>query len=124
MYKDDEIFKGKTFSDLMSDIYNNSKKKDRQIKLLIAQLEPMVKSVGDAAAVVPLIKEYLDVSVKNDDALIKLAAIVQRMMKNESDGEGGLLLSEDEKKQLIQAMEEVEKDLPKDDGEDLWYLVQ
>ena len=120
MHKDDEIFKGKTFSDLMSDIYNNSKKKDRQIKLLIAQLEPMVKSVGDAAAVVPLIKEYLDVSVKNDDALIKLAAIVQRMMKNESDGDGGgLLLSEDEKKQLMQAMEEVEKDLPKDDEGDL-----
>ena len=119
MHKDDEIFKGKTFSDLMSDIYNNSKKKDRQIKLLIAQLEPMVKSVGDAAAVVPLIKEYLDVSVKIDDAIIKLAAIVQRMMKNESDGEGGLLLSEDEKKQLIQAMEEVEKDFPKDDEEDL-----
>jgi hypothetical protein len=39
------------------------------------------------------------------------------MLKNESDGEGGLLLSEDEKKQLIQAMEEVEKDLPKDDEE-------
>jgi len=120
MHKDDEIFKGKSFSELMSDIYNNSKKKDRQIKLLIAQLEPMVKSVGDAAAVVPLIKEYLDVSVKNDDALIKLAAIVQRMMKNESDNEGGgLLLSEEEKKQLMQAMEEVEKDLPKDDEDDL-----
>jgi hypothetical protein len=41
------------------------------------------------------------------------------MLKNESDGEGGLLLSEDEKKQLIQAMEEVEKDLPKDDEGDL-----
>jgi len=114
MHKDDEIFKGKTFSDLMSDIYNNSKKKDRQIKLLIAQLEPMVKNVGDAAAVVPLIKEYLDVSVKNDDALIKLAAIVQRMLKNESDGEGGLLLSEDEKKQLIDAINTIEKDFPKD----------
>jgi hypothetical protein len=65
------------------------------------------------------IKEYLDVSVKNDDALIKLAAIVQRMMKNESDGDGGgLLLSEEEKKQLMEAMNEVEKDLPKEDGDE------
>ena len=119
MDKNDELFKGTSFADLMSDVYHNSKKKDRQINQLIAQLQPLIKNASDATIIVPLIKEYLDVSVKNDDAIIKLAAIVQRMMKNESDGEGGLLLSEDEKKQLIQAMEEVEKDFPKDDEEDL-----
>ena len=118
MTKDDEIFKGKSFSDLMSDIYSNQKKKDRQIKLLIAQLEPMVKNLNDAAVVVPLIKEYLDISVKNDDALIKLAAIVQRMMKDNANAEaGGFLLSEEEKRQLMDAIDEVEKDLPKDDGD-------
>ena len=118
MTKDEEIFKGKTFSDLMSDIYSNQKKKDRQIKLLIAQLEPMVKSLDQAAVVVPLIKEYLDISVKNDDALIKLAAIVQRMMKDNAAAEtGGFILSEEEKRQLMDAIEEVEKDLPKD-GDD------
>lgn len=114
MTKDDEIFKGKTFSDLMSDIYQNQKKKDRQLKLLIAQLEPMVKNLNDASVVVPLIKEYLDISVKNDDALIKLAAIVQRMMKDSGGGDGGFLLSEDEKRQLMDAIDEVEKDLPKE----------
>ena len=113
MTKDEEIFKGKTFSDLMSDIYSNQKKKDRQIKLLIAQLEPMVKSLDQAAVVVPLIKEYLDISVKNDDALIKLAAIVQRMMKDSANADGGgYALSEDEKRQLMDAIKEVEKDLP------------
>jgi hypothetical protein len=118
MTKDEEIFKGKSFADLMSDIYSNQKKKDRQIKLLIAQLEPMVQSLDQAAVVVPLIKEYLDISVKNDDALIKLAAIVQRMMKDNTNAEsGGFILSEDEKKQLMEAIDEVEKDLPKD-GED------
>ena len=118
MTKDEEIFKGKTFSDLMSDIYSNQKKKDRQIKLLIAQLEPMVKSLDQSAVVVPLIKEYLDISVKNDDALIKLAAIVQRMMKDNATAEaGGFILSEEEKRQLMDAIEEVEKDLPAD-GDD------
>jgi len=119
MTKDDEIFKGKSFSDLMSDIYSHQKKKDRQIKLLIAQLEPMVKNLNDAAVVVPLIKEYLDISVKNDDALIKLAAIVQRMMKDNANAEsGGFILSEEEKRQLMDAIYEVEKDLPKEDGDD------
>jgi len=119
MDKDSELFKGKSFSDIMSDIYSNQKKKDRQIKLLIAQLEPMVKSLGDASVVVPLIKEYLDISVRNDDALIKLAAIVQRMMKDSNSGEaGGMVLSDDEKRQLMEAIDEVEKDLPKEDGDD------
>jgi len=121
MDKDTELFKGKSFSDIMSDIYSNQKKKDRQIKLLIAQLEPMVKSLGDASVVVPLIKEYLDISVRNDDALIKLAAIVQRMMKdNNSGSDGGMLLSPEEKRQLMEAIDEVEKDLPKEDEDDEW----
>ena len=121
MDKDTELFKGKSFSDIMSDIYSNQKKKDRQIKLLIAQLEPMVKSLGDASVVVPLIKEYLDISVRNDDALIKLAAIVQRMMKdNNSGSDGGMLLSPEEKRQLMEAIDEVEKDLPKEDGDGEW----
>ena len=119
MDKDSELFKGKSFSDIMSDIYSNQKKKDRQIKLLIAQLEPMVKNLNDAAVVVPLIKEYLDISVRNDDALIKLAAIVQRMMKDSNSGEaGGLILSDEEKRQLMEAIDEVEKDIPKEDGDD------
>jgi hypothetical protein len=119
MTKDDEIFKGKSFADLMGDIYSNQKKKDRQIKLLIAQLEPMVKNLNDASVVVPLIKEYLDISVRNDDALVKLAAIVQRMMKdNNSSEDGGFMLSEDEKRQLMDAIDEVEKDLPKEESGD------
>jgi hypothetical protein len=104
MDKDTELFKGKTFADIMSDIYNNSKKKDRQLKLLIAQLEPLVKNINDATVVVPLIKEYMEVSVKNDEQIVKLAAIVQRMMKdaNSDDLGGGLGLSEEEKKQLLE----------------------
>lgn len=104
MDKDTELFKGKSFSDIMSDIYSNSKKKDRQLKLLIAQLEPLVKNINDATVVVPLIKEYMEVSVKNDEQIVKLAAIVQRMMKdaNSDDMGGGLGLSEEEKKQLLE----------------------
>lgn len=110
MDKDTELFKGKTFADIMSDVYNNSKKKDRQLKLLIAQLEPLVKNLSDATVIVPLIKEYMDVSIRNDDQIVKLAAIVQRMMKDANSGDdGGFGLSDDEKKQLISNAEAIDK---------------
>ena len=60
MDKDDKLFKDTSFSDLMSDIYHNSKKKDRQINQMIAQLQPLIKNASDATIIVPLIKEYLD----------------------------------------------------------------
>lgn len=102
MENKEELFKGITFSDLMSDVYHNSKKKDRQINQLISQLQPLIKTTSDATIVVPLIKEYLDIAVKNDDHLVKLTAIVQRFIstKQTITGEGSLL-SEDEKKQLL-----------------------
>ena len=121
MDKDTELFKGKTFSDIMADIYTNSKRKDRQLKLLIAQLEPLVKNINDATVVVPLIKEYMEVSVKNDEQIVKLAAIVQRMMKdaNSEDG-GGLGLSDDEKKQLLENAKAIDAkiDSLQNDGDD------
>lgn len=109
MDKDTELFKGKSFSDIMSDVYHNSKKKDRQLKLLIAQLEPLVTNITDATVVVPLIKEYMEVSVKNDEQIVKLAAIVQRMMKDANSDDGsGLGLSEEEKKQLLENAKEID----------------
>lgn len=107
MDKNDELFKGTTFADLMSDVYHNSKKKDRQINQLIAQLQPLIKNASDATIIVPLIKEYLDVAVKNDDHLVKLTAIVQRYIstKQTISGSDGLL-SDEEKQQLLRVAEQ------------------
>tara|TARA_B100000287_G_C20373239_1_gene678590 strand:+ start:344 stop:730 length:387 start_codon:yes stop_codon:yes gene_type:complete len=103
-----EIFDGKSFSNLLEDIYKNSKKKELQINTLISELKPLIQNIGDATIIVPLIKEYLDVAVKNDDALVRMAAIVQRAMaRSDSDNIDALLLTEDEKKQLIETMTEV-----------------
>jgi len=104
----DELFKGKTFSDLMSDVYHNSKKKDRQINQLISQLHPLIRNASDATIIVPLIKEYLDVAVKNDDHLVKLAAVVQRYITATQTISGeSSLLTEAEKIQLLKTAEEV-----------------
>jgi predicted nucleotide-binding protein (sugar kinase/HSP70/actin superfamily) len=108
---DIEIFKGKKFSDLMKDIYSNSSKKDRQINMLIGELRPLIKNIGDATVIVPLIKEYLEVGVKNDEHLVKLAAVVQRLVStnNRVQAETGnsWMLSEEEKKQLLGELDEI-----------------
>tara|TARA_R110001592_G_scaffold160633_1_gene392793 strand:+ start:934 stop:1347 length:414 start_codon:yes stop_codon:yes gene_type:complete len=107
-----ELFKGTNFSDLMRDIYHNSKKKGRQIDGLIKELQPLIKNTGDATVIVPMIKDYLEVSVKNDDALIKLAAIVQRLTSatNKDDEGNEFGLTDDERARLIEEAEaEIEK---------------
>jgi len=111
-----ELFKGTTFSDLMKDIYHNSKRKSRQIEGLIKELQPMINNVGDATVIVPMIKDYLEVSVKNDDALVKLAAVVQRLVAgNKRDEEGSLLLTDEERDQLLKTAEEEIEKLKTDD---------
>lgn len=107
MDKNDELFKGTSFADLMSDVYHNSKKKDRQMNQLIATLQPLIRNASDATIVMPLIKDILDVMIKNDDHLVKLTAIVQRYIstKQTISGDSGLL-SDEEKQQLLKAAEE------------------
>jgi len=113
MSQEFELFKGTNFSDLMRDVYHNSKKKSRQIDTLIKSLEPMIKNIGDASIIVPMIKDYLEVSVKNDDALVKLAAVVQRLVStNSKDDDGNEFgLSDDERKRLLEEAEEEIKNI-------------
>ena len=115
-----ELFEGKSFSDLMKDIYHNSKKKDRQINTLIQELQPLIKNIGDATVIVPLIKEYLDVSVKNDEHLVKLAAVVQRLVNSStklSDVGDEYGMTEAEKEQLLLIAENEIKEIQKEQAE-------
>jgi len=98
---DNIVFGGKKFSDILEEIYNNQKKKDKQISALISELKPLVNEIGDATLIVPLIKEYLEIGVKNDEQLIKMATIIQRIMNNNGTAESGFGISEEEKSQLL-----------------------
>ncbi len=104
------LFDGKTSSDIFKEIYSNSKKKDKQVNALIAELKPLIQNIGDAPVVVPLIKEYLEVAVKNDEHLIKMMAVIQRMQNNAASGGSDSLLTDEELKQLQQIAEEVATD--------------
>ena len=103
------LFDDKSFSDLLKEIHDNQKKKAKQLASLIAELRPLVQSLGDATVVVPLIKEYMEISVKNDDQLIKMAAIVQRLSTGASNNGDGGLLTDEEMNQLMDVAEEIAK---------------
>ena len=111
------LFDGKTSSDIFKEIYQNSKKKDKQVNALIAELKPLIQNIGDAPVVVPLIKEYLEIGVKNDEHLIKMMAVIQRMNNNAASGGSDSLLTDEELKQLQAIAEEVAKDESKESKE-------
>jgi len=102
---DSVVFGKKKFSNILEEIYNNQKKKEKQISGLISELKPLINDIGDATLIVPLIKEYMDIGVRNDEQLIKMATIVQRALNN-SSGEESMGITEEEKNQL---MEELDK---------------
>ena len=108
MAKDYEIFEGKTLSDVFKDIYDNSKTNKQQLEVLMKEVVGFIKDGDTAVQIVPMLKEYLEINVKNDEQLVKLATIVQRITAAEKritsdDSEFGL--SEAEKEQLMSAIE-------------------
>lgn len=107
---DNVVFGKKKFSDILEEIYNNQQKKDKQVSALISELKPLISDIGDATLVVPLIKEYMEVGVKNDEQLIKMATIVQRALNNTAGGDDGSMgMSEAEKEQLLEAIQNLNK---------------
>ena len=110
---DYEIFDGKSLSSLFKDIYDNTEYNRKQHDVLTKELVQFIKDGDTAVQIVPMIKEYLEINVKNDDQLVKMAGIVQRLISAEgkggSDDEFGL--SEKEKEQLIAGMEDTIKDI-------------
>ena len=107
MSKDYEIFKGKKLSDLFQEIHQNSEVKRVQIDSMLSHLTSMISNPDDAVQLVPVIKDYMEVAVKNDEQLIKIAGIVGRILQAEMKGvndEG--ILTDMEKEQLMKALEE------------------
>jgi len=104
---DQELFGNKKFSDLLKDIYDNQKKKERQLNLLIADLKPLITNISDAGMLVPSIKDLMEVSVKNDEHLVKLAAVIQRATSNKQE-ETSSFLTDEEKEALLKGIQEIQ----------------
>lgn len=110
---DFEVFEGKTLSDVFKDIYDNSNKNKTQLEVLMKEVVGFIKDGDTAVQIIPMLKEYLEINVKNDEQLVKLATIVQRLAQasasSDSDSEFGL--SEKEKEQLMQNIENTVNEL-------------
>ena len=112
MEKDFKIFEDKNFSDLSKEIYENSKLKKTQIDLLIQEVHGYIQGIEDIAIVGPVLKELFDVAVKNDDNLLKLATVIQRIMNKQVDVmDDTSLLTDEEKQELMDSLEEAAADL-------------
>ena len=102
-----ELFPGKNLSGLFEDIYNNQQNKKERISELIAEIKKVIRHSGDMAVIGPIIKDLVDTSVRNDESLIKMAAIAQRMIgaQNKAEGDAGFL-TDKEKEQLLSQLED------------------
>jgi hypothetical protein len=102
---DFEIFNGKSFKDLCKDVIERSESKKDQLDTLVSDIRSLIKGPNDAQAFMPRIKELLEVGVKNDEQIIKLASVIQRLQSTQLEASGGEFggLSEEDKDQLMQA---------------------
>ena len=115
MANDYEIFEGKSLSNLFKDIYDNTQTNKTQLEVLMKEVVGFIKDGDTAVQIIPMLKEYLEINVKNDDQLVKMAAIVQRIIAVENKGgsEDEFGLSDAEKEQLMGAIEDVASDAQK-----------
>jgi hypothetical protein len=111
MSLDKEIFKGKTLSDLFGEIYDNSKETKGQVKALIGELKPLIENIGDATLIVPMIKEYMEIGVKNDEHLIKLATVIQRIEAIQAKGDGAGEYDFSDLQDLLEESEALDKQI-------------
>ena len=107
-----EIFEGKSFQDLTKDIYENTTKRKVQIDLLISEIHGFITTIDDVVMVAPIIKEYMDTAVRNDEHLVKLAGVLQRIIsKSQGESDESMLLSDDEKAELMGTLQDTVNDL-------------
>ncbi len=113
MSNDLEIFDGKTFQDLTKDIYDNSKNKKLQLDLLIQEIHGFITSIDDAILIGPIVKEVYEAAIKNDEHLVKLASVLQRLMSRSVAGanEDSFLLTDSEKEDLISTLQETANEI-------------
>jgi predicted thioredoxin/glutaredoxin len=110
MNKNPEVFTGKTFQDILKDIYDTTVQRRTEVEALMKTLVNLIQnSAQNAAIVAPLLKDLLEVSVKNDEHIVKIATLTQRIISSEVQA-GGVrdteLLSEEEKNKLLKEAEQ------------------
>lgn len=109
MNLDFEVADGKTFRDLCKEIITRSQSKKDQLDTLVSDVRNHIKSANDVHMYLPRVKELIDTGIKNDEQLIKLTAILQKLQSTQLETSGGVdgMLTEEEKEQLKAAATEI-----------------
>lgn len=96
------IFDNKTLSDMFADVYKNTENKRNQINEYVKNMVKLIRTPEDAAVLGPVIKDFLEVNVKNDEHIVRLVTVAQRLAAlNIKSSSNEFVLSEDEKNQLL-----------------------
>ena len=102
---DFEFYDSKSLRDVCKDIVSNSQSKRDQLDIMVSELRSKISTVNDAQALAPIIKEMLAVGVKNDEVLVKLAGIAQRLISAKTvatgDANSGEITDEERKALLL-----------------------
>jgi hypothetical protein len=107
-----EVFKGKSFKDLCKDIYSNQLHRKEQLEILINDLRKMCQKIDDAPLIIPFIKDYINAANVNDEHLIRLAAIIQKLIVSDEQSKvaaGGLGMSDEERKNIMAEIDSIVK---------------
>lgn len=121
-----EIFKGKSFKDLCKDIYANQLHRKEQLEVLISDLRKMCTKIDDAPLIIPFIKDYINAANVNDEHLIRLAAIIQKLIISDEQTKamtGNMGLSEEERKAIMDELNSEIDQITKD-GESIVKVIE
>ena len=106
-FDDVTLFGSTSLSDIFKQIHRNNKDTDKQINDLIDALTPLASAnAGSAVMLMPTVKDLIDVNVKNNDQLIKMAGIAQRA--STSNNQHIELFNPDEIQQLLEEQRAVQ----------------
>ncbi len=109
------LFKGSdgkdvTFEDLLRKIYENAESKNIHLLETARNVGTKIDTIQDAVMVLPFLTSLQSVSVKNDEQLVKMAAIVARQnkkLKDEDDDLGAFGLTAEMRKEIMEAASSV-----------------
>ena len=108
-FDDVTIFGNTSLSDLFKQIHKNNKDIDKKIEEFIDTMKPMATAnVGNATNLMPVVKDLIDVNVKNNEQLVKMAAIAQRAATSNTNS-GTDLIDMSEIEALLAEQKEVQE---------------
>jgi len=90
-FDDVTVFGNTSLSDIFKQIHKNNKDIDKKIEDFIDTMKPLATAnVGNATNLMPVVKDLIDVNVKNNEQLVKMAAIAQRAANNNNPSQNEL----------------------------------